>query len=106
MAFIPHWGEPIDSSFVLAPNIITPNGDIDINRRFHLFCSEDVVAAEVYIFDRMGRRLAHFDGLKEDWDGTYDGKPLPQGSYAYYVRYIDGSNRNWKTQAGTFTIVR
>ena len=103
---IPHWGEPIDSSFVLAPNIITPNGDIDINRRFHLFCSEDVVAAEVYIFDRMGRRLAHFNGLKEDWDGTYDGKPLPQGSYAYYVRYIDGSNRNWKTMAGTFTIIR
>ena len=104
---IPHWGEPpIDSTFILAPNIITPNSDIDINRRFHLFCSEDVVAAEVYIFDRVGRRLAHFDGLKEDWDCTYDGKPLPQGAYAYYVRYIDGSNRNWKTMAGTFTIVR
>ena len=103
---IPHWGEPIDSSFVLAPNIITPNGDIDINRRFHLFCSEDIVEAEVYIFDRVGRRLAHFDGLKEDWDCTYDGKLLPQGAYAYYVRYIDGSNRNWKTKSGTFTIVR
>ena len=104
---IPHWGEPpLDSTFVLAPNIITPNSDIDINRRFHLFCSEDVVAAEVYIFDRMGRRLAHFDGLKEDWDCTFDGQLLPQGSYAYYVRYIDGSNRNWKTLSGTFTIIR
>ena len=104
---IPHWGEPpLDSTFVLAPNVITPNGEIDINRRFHLFCSEDIEAAEVYVFDRMGRRLAHFDGLKEDWDCKYDGKLLPQGAYAYYIRYIDGSNRNWKTISGTFTIIR
>jgi gliding motility-associated-like protein len=50
--------------------------------------------------------LAHFDGLTEEWDGTYDGKPLPQGAYVYYVRFIDGSNRNWKTKAGTFSIIR
>ena len=104
---IPHWGEqPLDTTFILAPNVITPDGDIEINRRFHLFCSDDIVAAEVYIFDRMGRRLAHFNGLTEDWDGTYDGKPLPQAAYVYYVRYIDGSNRNWKTISGTFSIVR
>ena len=104
---IPHWGEqPLDTTFILAPNVITPDGDIEINRRFHLFCSDDIVAAEVYIFDRMGRRLAHFNGLTEDWDGTYNGKPLPQAAYVYYVRYIDGSNRNWKTISGTFSIVR
>ncbi|MBR3489786.1 MAG: T9SS type B sorting domain-containing protein [Bacteroidales bacterium] len=102
----PHDTIPADSIFVLAPNVVTPDGDIDINRRFHLFCSDDVMAAEVYIFDRMGRRLAHFNGLKEDWDCTYNGKPLPQASYVYYVRYIDGSNINWKTMAGTFTIIR
>ncbi len=97
---------PQDTIFVLAPNVITPNGDIESNRRFRLFCSKDIEVAEVYIFDRVGRRLAHFDGLTEEWDGTYDGKPLPQGAYVYYVRYIDGSNRNWKTTAGTFTIIR
>ena len=104
---IPHWGEqPLDTTFILAPNVITPDGDIEINRQFHLFCSDDIVAAEVYIFDRMGRRLAHFNGLTEDWDCTYDGKPLPQAAYVYYVRYIDGSNRNWKILSGTFSIVR
>ena len=104
---IPHWGEPpMDTVFVLAPNVITPNGDIEVNRRFRLFCSKDIEVAEVYIFDRMGRRLAHFDGLTEEWDCTYDGKPVPQAGYVYYIRYIDGSNRNWKTKAGTFTIVR
>ena len=104
---IPHWGEPpLDTIFVLAPNVITPGSDIEVNRRFKLFCSKDIEAAEVYIFDRMGRRLAHFDGLTEEWDGTFKGKPCPQGAYAYKVRYIDGSNRNWKTIAGTFTIIR
>ena len=104
---IPHWNDPpLDTIFVLAPNVIMPEGEIEVNRRFRLFCSDDIEAAEVDIFDRMGRHLAHFDGLTEEWDGTYNGKPLPQGAYAYYVRYIDGSNRNWKTKAGTFSIVR
>ena len=101
---VPH--QPLDTIFVLAPNVIMPNGDIEANRTFRLFCSKDVVVAEVYIFDRVGRRLAHFNGLTEEWDGTYDGIPCPQAAYAYYVRYIDGSNRNWKTKAGTFTIIR
>ena len=104
---IPHWGEPpLDTIFILAPNVITPGSDIESNRRFRLFCSKDIEVAEVYIFDRTGRRLAHFDGLTEEWDGTHNGVPVPQGAYAYFVRYIDGSNRNWKTKAGTFTIVR
>ena len=104
---IPHWGEPpLDTIFVLAPNVITPASDIEVNRRFKLFCSKDIEAAEVYIFDRMGRQLAHFDGLTEEWDGTFNGITCPQGAYAYKVRYIDGSNRNWKTIAGTFTIIR
>ena len=104
---IPHWGEPpLDTIFVLAPNVITPGCDIEVNRRFKLFCSKDIEVAEVTIFDRVGRRLAHFDGLTEEWDGTFKGKPCPQGAYAYFVKYIDGSNRNWKTKSGTFTIIR
>ena len=104
---IPQWGEPpLDTIFILAPNAIVPNGEIEANRRFRLFCSKDIEVAEVYIFDRMGRQLAYFDGLTEEWDGTYKGEPLPQAAYAYYIRYIDGSNRNWKTKAGTFTIIR
>ena len=104
---IPHWGEPpLDTIFMLAPNVIIPEGDIEVNRRFKLFCSKDIEVAEVYIYDRVGRQLAHFDGLTEEWDGTFKGIPCPQGAYVYKVRYIDGSNRNWKTQAGTFTIIR
>ena len=104
---IPHWGEPpLDTVFILAPNVVMPNSDIEANRTFRLFCSKDIEVAEVDIFDRMGRRLAHFDGLTEEWDGTYNGIPCPQAAYAYYVRYIDGSNRNWKTKAGTFSIIR
>ena len=104
---IPHWGEPpLDTTFILAPNVIIPNSDIEANRRFRLFCSKDIEVAEVYVFDRVGRRLAHFDGLTEEWDGTYKGVLLPQGTYVYYVRYKDGSNRNWKTTDGTFSIIR
>ena len=104
---IPHWGEPpLDTVFILAPNVVMPNSDIEANRTFRLFCSKDVEVADVYVFDRVGRRLAHFDGLTEEWDCTYNGIPCPQAAYAYYVRYIDGSNRNWKTASGTFTIIR
>lgn len=97
---------PPDGTFVLMPNVITPAGNNETDRKFRLFCSEDIERAEVVVFDRMGRKMAEFDGLTGEWDGTYKGKPCPQGAYAYRVRYIGGSIHNWQVKSGTVTIIR
>ena len=97
---------PPDGTFVLMPNVITPASNNETDRKFRLFCSEDIERAEVVVFDRMGRKLAEFDGLTGEWDGTYKGKPCPQGAYAYRVRFIGGSIHNWQVKSGTVTIIR
>ena len=97
---------PPDGTFVLMPNVITPAGNNETDRKFRLFCSDDIERAEVVVFDRMGRKMAEFDGLTGEWDGTYNGKPCPQGAYAYRVRFITGSIHNWQVKSGTVTIIR
>lgn len=101
---IPNWGEPpLDSVFILAPNVITPK--LETNNRFSLVCSHHILKAEVSIFNRMGTKVAQFDGLTDSWDGTSEGRICHQGTYAYYVRYIDINDNSWKTFTGTVTLI-
>ena len=101
---IPHWGEPpLDSVFILAPNVITPNRPG--NNRFSLYCSHHILQAEVTVFNRRGTKVAQFDGLTGSWDGTSQGRTCHQGAYVYYIRYIDTHDTNWKTLKGTVTLI-
>ncbi|MBR1835218.1 MAG: gliding motility-associated C-terminal domain-containing protein [Bacteroidales bacterium] len=111
---IPYWGErPIDSTWVIAPNVFTPNSEP--NNRFALRCSRHILQAEVTVFDRRGVRVAQFDGLTGHWDGTVKsgkgdsptgGTPAPQGTYVYYIRYMDTHDAAYKTLTGTVTLIR
>ena len=104
LVVIPHWGEPpLDSVFILAPNVITPN--MPGNNRFSLYCSHHILQAEVTVFNRMGTKVAQFDGLTGSWDGTSQGRTCHQGAYVYYIRYIDTNDTNWKTLKGTVTLI-
>ena len=92
LVVIPHWGEPpLDSVFILAPNVITPNRPG--NNRFSLYCSHHILQAEVSVYNRMGTKVAQFDGT------------CHQGAYVYYIRYIDTHDTNWKTLKGTVTLI-
>lgn len=62
------------------PVAFSPNGDgqnelWDIQADFNPECT-------INIFDGRGRRV--FEGKGENWDGTYNGKAVPEGTY-YYV---------------------
>ncbi len=105
LAVIPNWGEPpLDSTWVLVPNVFTP--DLDGNNRFSIVCSPHIKQAEVMVFDRRGDFVAKFNGLTDNWDGTHNGRPCPQASYVYYIRYIDSHDNAWKTLTGTVTLLR
>lgn len=105
LVVIPHWGEPpLDSVFLLIPNVFTPT-QAD-NNRFKVVGNKFITQVEVYIFNRQGLAVAHFDGLTEDWDGTHNGDPCPTGTYAYYIRYRDTEINNWQTLNGTVTLIR
>ena len=59
------------------PNVFTPNFD-GINDKF-------LEGFDLEVFSRSG--LLIYKG-NEGWDGTYKGKPVPQGTYLYVVRRI------------------
>ena len=64
---------------------------------------------EVMIFDRYGRLLAEYSGIRdrsqglEGWDGTYNGKELPTGDYWYHIVLNDDKGRVF---TGHFTLYR
>ncbi|HXB30854.1 MAG TPA: gliding motility-associated C-terminal domain-containing protein, partial [Puia sp.] len=58
--------------------------------------------ATVDVFNRYGQPVFHSENSNKAWDGTYNGKPLPVGTY-YYI--IDLKNNEKKT-AGSVTIFK
>ena len=41
---------------------------------------------ECTVYDRWGRVVFHSTSMYQSWDGTEKGKPLPAGSYVYFIR--------------------
>lgn len=88
---------------VFLPSGFSPNND-GINDRF-----EPVVDCykiyEYVIYDRWGKRLFESTHLEEGWDGTFDGKALPQGVYVYELLVIDATNKLTKYE-GQISLIR
>lgn len=62
------------------PVTFSPNGD-GINEEWNIH-AQDKPECTLAIFDGKGRRI--FEGKGQNWDGTYQGKAVPGGTY-YYV---------------------
>jgi gliding motility-associated-like protein len=86
-------------------NAFTPNGD-GMNDRWLVTngtgCSKRI---SVTVFNRYGNLVYKNDNYNNDWEGTYSGKPVADGTYYYYVniQLIDGRNLVLK---GDVTILR
>jgi gliding motility-associated-like protein len=65
-------------------NTFTPNGD-GINDYWEI---KGLVAYEnstVDVYNRYGQLLFHSVGYPKPWDGTFQGKQAPSGTYYYVV---------------------
>lgn len=75
-------------------SLITPNGD-GINDKFII--KPAILAGEKYeiiIFNRYGDEVYSNKNYNNDWQGTYEGKQLPEGTYYYIV--IDQNGDQFK----------
>ncbi len=88
-------------SNISVPNAFSPNGD-GINDTWVITNLSVYPGATVDVFNRYGQPVFHSVNSNKAWDGTYNGKPLPVGTY-YYI--IDLKN-NEKKMAGSVTIFR
>jgi len=85
------------------PTIITPNND-GTNDEFFVPCLNADVALdnEVTIFNRWGDEVFHASPYGNDWQGTFNGEPLPAGTYFYVVKF----NGDAGTQSGFLILQR
>jgi gliding motility-associated-like protein len=83
-------GISVDSVFVKVykqvkiPNAFSPNGD-GINDTWRIVAIETYPDPEVTIFNRYGQTIFRSRGYSRPWDGTFNGKKLPTGTYYYII---------------------
>jgi gliding motility-associated-like protein len=85
------------------PTLITPNGDGD-NDTWNIFGLEEFGKHEVRVFDNRGRIIfsSNIYGPGKEWDGTLNGKPMPDGTYTYQIVFNEGKDK----RQGHITIAR
>jgi gliding motility-associated-like protein len=66
------------------PNIITPNGD-GVNDALEIEGIERFASNEITIYNRWGAEVYQTQNYQNDWFGTWNGKPLPDGTYFYVL---------------------
>lgn len=70
--------------FLRIPDILTPNGD-GVNDVLFIEGIHRFPANELYIYNRWGREIFAAENYENNWDATWQGKPLPNGTYFYVL---------------------
>ena len=93
----------------------TPNGD-GMNDKWNIIGIDTGTPfnAPVYIFDRFGKLIREINPagtgisgfVEEGWDGTFNGKPLPQGDYWFKIVVEEDRGNEPKIFNGHFTLIR
>lgn len=94
----------IPPSAVYMPNAFAPEGTNNIfTPVFDLHGQLQTYSFSV--FNRWGALLWQTADPDQGWDGTFNGKPVPQGAYAYYVTVLDASGQQIERK-GTVMVLR
>ncbi|NNE75801.1 MAG: T9SS type B sorting domain-containing protein, partial [Pricia sp.] len=74
------------------PKFFTPNGD-GSNDFWHISGIENLSSPAVEIYNRFGKLLLQLDSNSSGWNGTVNGKPLPETDYWFKLTYEDEDGR-------------
>lgn len=73
------------------PRYFSPNGD-GINDTWEWPETDLFKKSILMIFDRTGKRVFDDANYANQWDGKYNGRPLPDDIYFYTIRLYKGAN--------------
>lgn len=83
------------------PNAFSPNGD-GIHDRWEIKYLNTYPGATVEVYNRYGQLVYKSSGYPQPWDGTFNGNPLPVGTYYYIINPKNGR----KQMSGYVDIIR
>ena len=66
------------------PNAFSPNGD-GVNDYWEILGLQDYPSHRLEIYNRLGIKLYETTNYKNDWNGTYNGVKVPDGTYFYQL---------------------
>ena len=86
-------------------NAFTPNGDNTNDRWLVTNGTGCYNRIKAVVFNRYGQQVYINESYQNNWDGTFNGKPVPDGTYYYAITYflINGKT---VTVKGDVTILR
>jgi gliding motility-associated-like protein len=85
-------------------NAFTPNKDGFYDTWF-ITNGNCLKRATVLVYNRYGRKVFESQDYKNNWDGTYKNKPLPDGTYYYVINY-ELLNGDIVLKNGNVTVLR
>jgi gliding motility-associated-like protein len=66
-------------------SLFTPNND-GMNDYWYIPDIEQYGTVHVQVYNRFGKLVYESSAYKNDWDGTFNGRPLPEASYYYILK--------------------
>lgn len=94
----------IDLPEIEMSNIFTPNKD-GINDYFKPAVFKGMKSGEMKIMNRWGQVIFETNDMQTGWDGTYNGKPVSDGTYFYKISY-ETIFEEEKTEHGYLSLLR
>ncbi len=82
---------------IFVHNGFSPNGDGQ-NEYFVINGASNNPNNSLSVFNRYGGRVFHTKGYQNNWDGTWEGEDLPDGTYFYYFEDGTGSTASGYVQ--------
>jgi len=81
--------EIVPNIMLYAPNSFTPDGD-KFNETWRVYLDgADIYNFDLFIFNRWGEIIWESHNPDAEWDGTYGGKPVPEGLYIWILKATD-----------------
>ncbi len=100
---VPPSPEP-QPGLIFLPNAFSPDGD-GLNDAFRAITSSGNIASfRMYIYNRWGVLVFESNDITRGWDGSYDGRQAPAGTYVYRVDYT-ASDQDFNL-TGTVVLIR
>ncbi|MBL7765755.1 MAG: gliding motility-associated C-terminal domain-containing protein [Chitinophagaceae bacterium] len=92
-------------SLMELPNAFSPGSGTSLNDELRIILRGVATLNSFRVFNRWGQQVFSTTDITKGWNGQYNGKPQPMGSYVYVIDAVSNTGKRFYKQ-GNVTLVR